>query len=391
MLDDVTSVMVHDSHTLEIVVDRPRNYFPYVLTLPVARPWPRHVCERHGREWRRHELVTCGPYRLESMDAHGVVAVADPDWRGPRGNVGRIEIDFLSLDEMVDHGIGRWRHGEYGVLVAGFRSPTDREQNTLSTTVPSLGAMMVALRPSRPALRCAEVRRAIAAAIDTGALATAVGAAARPAQPAGVLPPAMPGHSARSGTRHDPTAAAELLEQAGYPGGDGLPPLRFAFPAWHRPVAERIVGQLEAVGLRIERVLTDSTLAAQTATDVDLVISSWVADYPDPDGFFRGLVESPGGPLLERDADIDRRLAEARELRDHDLRLAAYQQIDRLCAQQHANLLPLLYIRMTLLRRPWVTGVWSNPMSMLRIAEAVVGTPPAGEDGAAVDVTAEVG
>jgi ABC-type transport system substrate-binding protein/class 3 adenylate cyclase len=391
-LDDVSQVVVHDSHTLELVLERPRNYFPYILTLPVARPWPRHACERDGAEWRNGELVTCGPYMLESMDSRGIVAVADPGWRGRRGNAARIEIDFLGGDQLEDHGLGRWRDGEFGVLAAGFRTPADPGPDTESVMVPSLGVMMLALRPSRPALASPDVRRAIAAAIDTERLAQAAGAAARAAQPSGVLPPAMPGHSARSGTRHDPAAAAKLLERAGFPGGRGLPPIRLLFPGWHEPVAALVAAQLERAGLRIEPEPAASVHEALSTGDADMVILNWVADHPDPDGFFRGLVDSVGGRMIERDPEVDRLLAEARELRDHDRRLGLYQQVDRHCAQQQATLLPLLYVRTTLLRRPWVTGVWSNPMTLIRLADAVVEAPSArAVEGAAGGVALDVG
>lgn len=106
----------------------------------------------------------------------------------------------------------------------------------------------------------------------------------------------------------------------------------------------------------------------------DVTVTSWLADYPDPDGFFRGLLTDPCDPIA--DEDQTRELVElmnrARASRDQDERLGLYGQIDRLLVAEWVVLVPLAYARTTLLRRPWVHGLWANALTPLRFDAVMV-------------------
>jgi hypothetical protein len=102
----------------------------------------------------------------------------------------------------------------------------------------------------------------------------------------------------------------------------------------------------------------------------DLWVTGWTADYPDPDGFFRGLFRSEWA--FYRDEDLDELLAEARTLGNQAERLRLYHEVDRLWVAEHAGILPLSYGRAMLLRRPWVEGLWASPLSRAHLDEVVV-------------------
>jgi ABC-type transport system substrate-binding protein/class 3 adenylate cyclase len=374
-LDDLQSATAHDDHTLEVVVREPRNYFPYVLALAAARPWPRHICQRLGEDWRRGPLVTSGPYRPVSLDDTGLVAEANPMWTGRRGNLARIEVEFHPLKGHLTASLARWRAGELDALVVAAR-PAQDEQNTVTSEVAGLMTMILRLNARRPALRRPELRRALLAAIDTAELVTHAEGSLRPAQPAGLIPPAMPGHSRRSGVGHDRERALQLLAEAGHPGGDGLPELALAAHGWMLPVAHALVAQLAAVGIHVDvRVMDGAHGIVQRPADADLRLSSWVADYADPDGFFRGILE--GEDCFDTDGgETLRMLHAARAVRDHDLRLAAYRDVDRRVVQELAVFAPIGYPRTTLLTRPWVKHAWASPVTPLRLSDVCVEREP---------------
>ena len=83
-----------------------------------------------------------------------------------------------------------------------------------------------------------------------------------------------------------------------------------------------------------------------------LWISSFGADYPDPDGFFRGLLREPF-PFY-RDEEIEELLVRARSLPSQPDRMRLYHEIDRLWVSEHAAMLPLAYGRSAIVRRPWI-------------------------------------
>ena len=376
LLADVASMTALDDHTLEIALHHPRNYFPYLLTLPTARPWPRHVVEKLGPDWRHQQpLVTNGPYRLVEYTEDILVAEADDGWIGPRGNARRIEIELQDACDHLERGIERWAQGGYDVL-SGVRGMPEPDDGTRVTTVAGLSTWLLSLHGAK--LRSGEVRRAIAAALDGERLKPATSASIRVAQPAGLLPPAMPGYSRKSGVAYDPDRARQLLASAGFPGGKGLPTLRLGAQLGHEDLAGEVANQLAEVGLQVEVDTYNKIVGASDhwglLSECDLAIRGWVADYPDPDGFFRGLLGTTDVPTATRQS-IERMLEQARRLRDRDRRLAAYQEIDRLYVQELALLLPLAYPRATLLERPWVSCVWADAISAVRLAEAVLGEP----------------
>ena len=100
-------------------------------------------------------------------------------------------------------------------------------------------------------------------------------------------------------------------------------------------------------------------------------LANWTTDYPDPDGFFRGLVERDVWPFY-RDEELLRLIDEARVLTDQAERLRLYHEIDRLWVAEYAALLPLWYRRSLTVRRPWVHGLWTNPLSKAHLDAVTV-------------------
>jgi len=106
--------------------------------------------------------------------------------------------------------------------------------------------------------------------------------------------------------------------------------------------------------------------------------TGWTADYPDPDGFFRGLLKLDWPFYC--DDDINELMDQGRSLRDQGERMRVYHEVDRLWVAEHAAILPVAYPRSVLLRRPWIEGLWASPLSRAHLDTVVVGErPPAGE------------
>jgi ABC-type transport system substrate-binding protein len=238
----------------------------------------------------------------------------------------------------------------------------------------SLGTTMICFRTDHAPFADIRLRQAVAAVLaPVGGAYADVGLVSRPATGGGLLPPAMPGHDHHVGVARDADAARALLADAGHPGGAGLAPLEMVITSGLELLREPIREALADVGLGVE--FSISARAARIAAEpCDVWVTTWLADYPDPDGFFRGLLTDPCDPLV--DEEMTRELVDlmnqARASRDQDERLALYGRVDRLLVAEWVAVVPLAYSRTALLRRPWVHGLWANALTPFRLDGVMV-------------------
>jgi len=356
MLEDIAEANALDDRTLEVKLREPRSYFPYLLSAAWSFPWPRHKCEELGDDWRKPEnLVGNGPFVLAELSDEHALMVANKYWVGPRGNVAEIRVSFARKSE---DSAEEWAAGRYDVLQTYVAAAAEAPK-TLSQIVPELHTAYVGFRSDRLPFSNQHVRKAFSHALDRERLLSGSPRLSLAATKGGAIPPAMPGHSHRVGPEYDLELARGLLADAGYPEGRGLPELRLVVaPAWFRD-AQGIAEQWAELGARVEVTQTEK-VTASGLTDEHMWLSGWWADYPDPDGFFRGLFRV-GWPFY-CDEDVEELLGEGRSLRNQDERMHVYHEIDRLWVAEHAAILPISYGRTLLVRRPWVDGLRANPL-----------------------------
>ena len=372
LMEDVAEAEALDDRTLEVRLREPRSYFPYMLAAPWTYPLPRHKCEELGDDWRKPEnLVGNGPFMLAEFGEDGALLVANPYWIGQRGNVKEIAITFSK--GKGDDALDDWMAGRYDVLEVVDPRAQDAP-DTLATLVPELSITYVGFRPDIPPFSNVLVRKAFSHAVDREALFGGPEYLVRAASLGGAIPPAMPGHSHRIAPAFDLELARRLLADAGYPDGRGLPELEVVTGGTlgaMRPATEQLVEQWAALGARVKITTTGTHVWASHLGGRHMWVSGWTADYPDPDGFFRGLFYATGWPFYHDD-EIDGLIAEARSLRDQAERMRLYHEVDRLWVAEHAAILPLFYGRTMLVRRPWVDGLWANPLSKAQLDQVVV-------------------
>ena len=367
LMEDIESVRALDDRTLEVHLREPRNYFPYVLTSAWSFPWPKHKCEELGDDWRKPEnLVGNGPFMLAEYGSDHAVLAANPHWVGPHGNVREVRITFRPKDD--DEAVAAWREGKYDVLQV-YRAVDGHDPSTFGELIPELGVQYVGFAADRPPFSNPLVRKAFSHALDRERFAATQTTLARSATVGGAIPPAMPGHSHRVGPAYDVDLARRLLAEAGYPDGRGLPELRLVVPDW-LDAGPGLIAQWNEIGARITPVSARSPMAPPDTDAGHFWFTGWTADYPDPDGFFRGLfqVDWP----LYCDEGLEELLNRARSLTDADERMRLYHEIDRLWVAEHAAMLPIAYPRCMLLRRPWIEGLATNPLSRAHLDQVVV-------------------
>ena len=308
LLDDIASAEALDDWTLEVHLREPRNYFPYVLASHWAYPWPRHRADEVGAAWRRPEsLVGNGPFVLAAVDETGALLTANPHWRSASGNVGEVRIVFRERERRSRRsatgspGATTWSSPRGAPVAAArrHRSRSARRRSRRRSSASTSGNELMADE---------RVRQALAHAIDRAALLADSPGVDLAAERGGAIPPVMPGHGDGAGLPYDPERARELLAEAGYPGGEGLPEIVIAAPpvvAARRRSADSSPRSASARAPRCPRS------AWASLAGVHAWFTAWHADYPDPDGFYLGLLEL-GHAALPRRRDGRRARAGAR-------------------------------------------------------------------------------
>jgi ABC-type transport system substrate-binding protein/class 3 adenylate cyclase len=363
-----------DEHTLELRLEQPRPYFLYLLGSQPLFPWPRHRVGQLGDAWRKPAVfVGNGPFVLQEVREEHALLAANPEWHGPRGNVAEVALGF----ELLPH--DDWRAGRYDLIQLWAESPDlEDAPNTLELAAPMLGAKYLGFNTERAPLDDERIRRALAHGLDR----ERVGRGAR-SQPAygGFLPPAMPGHSHDLAPSHDLERARALLAEAGYSGGRGLPELRLLHVGGGAG-SEGIRREVEArwrqwselgVTLRHEWIGMEAAFEPRAVEDVHLWEWGFNADYPDPDGLLGTLVDwLREWEVAGRSVEVERIVEQARSLRSRDERLALYREADRQLVAERVMAVPTTYFGSYLAHRPWLEGLWTNPLAISPLNEVVV-------------------
>jgi ABC-type transport system substrate-binding protein/class 3 adenylate cyclase len=356
LLEPIDEAAALGPHALELRLHQPREYLPYLLAMPATCPWPRHVCERLGDDWRGPEnLVGNGPFVLTDVSADEYRLSASAHWPLPRGNVR----DLHFAVENVEQAAPRWVAGQLDVLRVVRVWPEDAvaAPETVLESSSGLSVWFVSFVSDRPPFDDVRVRQAFSKATDRRALKDATGFPGEPAERGGMIPPAMTAHSHRAGLAYDPDLARQLLAEAGFPDGRGLPQL--TMQARVVQTGERLAEQWhEALGVEIRVV--PLVAGIYRGSEAHAVMDGWIADYPDPQNYLESLHAIPAMHVL-RDERIEGLLAQARALRDRRARIRLYEEVEHIWITEQAAVLPLDYFRQYALRRSWVEGYWVNP------------------------------
>ncbi len=250
---DPDSVGVRALHDLklEVQLEGPTSYFPYLLTYSPTFAVPRHVVQPHGPRWTDFgKIVSSGPFKLAAYErGEALILERNPGYQGRvAGNVKRMECSLISGQSARALQLYEEDRLEAIFFEHVPQAEWDRiRQRYVEEYVSGaeLGTYYVGFDVSRPPFDDRRVRQAFTLATDREALAhVTLRGYVFPAS-GGLVPPRMPGHSPEIGLRYDPETARQLLAEAGYPGGRGFPTLESLAPDWYlaHPSLGHLAGQ----------------------------------------------------------------------------------------------------------------------------------------------------
>lgn len=376
-LHDFTQVglAAPDPHTVQITLRQPTPYFLAIIAnnpvwYPIHPPTLERAGDllRRGSGWTRPEhFVGNGAFVLTEWRPNRVItARRSPTYWNSR-DVRLRAIHFRPFDQSEAEERA-FRAGQLHVTIrlppqkaAAYR---ERDPSPLSD-VPYLMVRFVNVNTSRAPLDDARVRRALALALDRLQLADRVyRGAATPAFT--VIPGGMPGYEPAERLVEGLAAARELLAEAGFPEGRGVPPieLQVEASAGHELDQALQAAWREGLGLDVRIVRSEPRVHWSNLhqRNYQLSIGGWVADYPDATAFLDLWARDSGWNFTGwTDPAYDAALTRAAAAAGADERLGHLQAAEaRLLAAM--PVIPVWFERNLKLIHPTVRGWGSNVM-----------------------------
>lgn len=191
----------------------------------------------------------------------------------------------------------------------------------------------------------------------------------------GMIPPGLPpaDTNAHYGYSYQPERVRELLEQAGFPNGNGLTPITLSTNKSYLDLCQYIQHQLETFGIPIEiEVNPPATLREMMAqSKVPFFRASWIADYPDAENYLALFVQHnfcPQGPNYTHYANtkVDSLYRLSQQSFNRSQRNHIYRCMDSLIMQD-APVVVLYYDQVLRFSRLTVHDLGSNPMNLLSL------------------------
>lgn len=371
-----------DGKTLTIVLSYPCSYFDKMAAFATMSPVQQATVEANGDAWctSPDTFVSNGPYMITDWTpSERIVLTKNPNYVGGWDS-SKIVSDTITLLLLEDSSASyaAYNSGE-AVLVKDV--PTDEIPSLTKAedggdfyvdTI--LGTYYVSLNLQRDAFKDAKVRKALSLAIDRDYVANTIMQGTYSAADSIV----GPGIVDESGYFHDNgnapyisadyeanlAEAKKLLEEAGYPNGEGYPTIEYSTndAGYHVPLAEYLQQAWGDLGitLTINKMEWSSFTPARRAGEYDVARNGWVMDYNDPSNMLDLFCSGNGnndGKYANPDFDAAIDASCVADSAEHFAQLHKAEDI----LMEDMGCLPIAYYNDYWLQSSSLKGTWHSP------------------------------
>ena len=361
-----------DDRTLQVRLRDPVPFFVHLTAYHTLMPVPRHVLDRLQSAgidtdlWTRPEhIVSNGAYVLSDWQfKYAFTYEKNPRyWDAEHVHIAHVKA--LQI-ESANTALNMYRAGEIDWMGTNMPIPSefiDALQTFHDTTRESmLSVYYFCFNLRAPPFDNLRVRQAFSLALDRAALTRYVLRGGELPY-ANIVPDTLPGFKPQRAVLFDPNQAQKLLAEAGFPGGQGLPPITLTYNTAevHKQVAQAAQAMWKrylGVDVMLENQEWKVFLENMELNNFQMARFAWVGDYPDPNTFLEELLTSSSGNNHTgyNDVAFDHLMQAANRTVDKRERMALLAQAEAraLAAQPYMPL--FIYTRSTMLK-PYVVGM----------------------------------
>lgn len=366
-----------------------------ILSMQYCSIVPHEAVEKYGKDFRRHPVGT-GPFLFHDWDEGQALILHRNPRYFEKDEQGRSlpyldAVKFSFLDSKATEFL-LFRQGQLDFMNdidASFKDEVLTKTGQLKKewngkmvlakspflNVEYLGFLMDSSKTAveESPTRLKNVRLAINYGFDRTKLMTYLRNSIGTPASSGFVPRGLPSFDAAKvkGYTYNPAMARQLLKEAGYPEGKGLPVIRLLTIPMYADLANYIANQLQETGLRIQvEVVQKSLLLEQTAKSAAVFFrGTWIADYPDAESylaFFYGKNPAPPNYTRYINPAYDRLYEKALRETNDSLRYELYREMDRMIVAD-APVVPVFYDEAIHFLQPNVSGMRDNGLNLLEL------------------------
>lgn len=369
---EVPGLQVVEKNTLRITLTKPFAMFTHLLAHPHAFIVSKEAVSHFKEDFPLHPVGT-GPFVLKEFSGNKLVYEKNENFRekifpGNGVDAGRkLPLSDKIIVHIMEESRSSWLSflkGKLDILAVPpeFLGEKIPDNQGLQTSMDSrLDFSYFGLNNRIKAFADRRVRQAMSLSYDRND-SNKIFYRGNNLIAQGPVPPQLTGHSENFSNpfvKFDVARAKELLKEAGYPEGKGLPEFIVDIDTGTltRLMAEHFQQQMKRIGIRTKVVsqtfpeLTNKI----TRNEHQIFFYSWSADYPDAENFLmlftcKNVVPGPNKANF-CDPDFDRKFMEAISEKDPLKRSRSYEELNQKVALE----MPVIFLfhrrRLTLLQK----------------------------------------
>ena len=366
---DVEGIEVLGDFTLRLTLNNPFAPLLGLLAMSSAFVVPHEVADEWGNLFASEPAATVGtgPFILKNWEHNNYLLLeSNQEYFAGRPYVDGLRYSIIRepLARLTEFRAGNLDHTDIpSDLVDEVMS--NAEETALIQRRPLLDVYNLGFNCNKPPFDNVKLRQAFCHAVNRDFLINEV-LSGIGREATSIVPPGIYGYDAGlPGYEYDEELAKQLLGEAGYPDGEGLPPITLWYDT--RPprpdICQSVQQDFARIGVNIELKMLEwnAFLEAVDAGEPSFFQLTWLADYPDPENFLFVLLDSSnwgekGNSTRYRNEEFDRLVEEAGVITDQERRWDLYGQAETI-AFDDAPWLLLFWNECTILVAPEVRGL----------------------------------
>ena len=379
---DITKLDVQapDEKTVVVNLANPCSYFGELAAFATLNPVQQATVEANGDAWATSAdtYISNGPFMMtEWVPGSHITFSKNPNY----WNAEAIKLDKLEFELIEDP------NAAYSAYTSG---EVDMIKDVPTEEIPSLqgnddfhvdpiiGTYYVSLNLQKEYFQDARVRKVLSLAIDRNYVANTLMQGTYSPASAIVGPGWLDtdgssfAENANGGTPYidndnfdaNLEEAKKLLEEAGYPNGEGFPQIEYTTndAGYHKVVAEYLQQAWAAIGidLKVNIVEWASFTPMRRNGEFDVARNGWVGDYTDPSNILELFCTTNGNNDGKyTNADFDAAIEDSRATTDAATRSADLHKAED-TLMNDAGCIPIAYYNDFWLQSSKITGSWHS-------------------------------